>query len=356
MKYDIEALEALVNEGFLRKSVKDDLMLYGYTDRCTFERHWTDLTRAARGLILDPQGRAIAIPFPKFFNLNEMPETEVKNLPQNEYVCYEKLDGSLGILFNYKDEWHISTRGSFYSEQAVKAKEILSKYDLSRLDKLTTFLVEIIYPENKIVVDYGQEEKLVLLGAVDTTVGKECALAYLQIAASKSGMPMANVYKYSIEEMIALQKTLPKNNEGFVVRWAGGFRVKIKGEEYLKIHKMISNMSLLSFWESMEAGIVNKQYLAQLPEEFRSEFEPMVESLETSYLQIMKEIEEDVAALPTRENTKEAKKAIGMFVQGQNSLKHPTAMFPYINKSVDGLNKYVMRTIRPTGNSLRVTE
>ena len=36
---------------------------------------------------------------------------------------------SLGILFNYNDEWLISTRGSFESEQAIHAMEILkNKY------------------------------------------------------------------------------------------------------------------------------------------------------------------------------------------------------------------------------------
>ena len=37
----------------------------------------------------------------------------------------EKMDGSLGILFNYQDEWILATRGSFTSPQAIKGTEIL---------------------------------------------------------------------------------------------------------------------------------------------------------------------------------------------------------------------------------------
>jgi RNA ligase len=43
------------------------------------------------------------------------------------------MDGSLGILFNYKGEWVLATRGSFTSDQSVKGTELLQKYDYNRL-------------------------------------------------------------------------------------------------------------------------------------------------------------------------------------------------------------------------------
>lgn len=55
---------------------------------------------------------------------------------------------SLGILFNYNNEWIISTRGSFESEQAIHATEILNtKYKdvIPNLNKELTYLFEIIY-------------------------------------------------------------------------------------------------------------------------------------------------------------------------------------------------------------------
>ena len=86
--------------------------------------------------------------------------------PNEDYVIYEKMDGSLGILFYYeydliekekydksnyeptpkrKGEWVFATRGSFTSPQSIKGKELLKKYPLDKLNKDNTYLFEIIY-------------------------------------------------------------------------------------------------------------------------------------------------------------------------------------------------------------------
>lgn len=358
MQYDIEKLEALYKEGYLRKSEKGDLVLYGYTEKTTFDRHWNELTRAARGLILEKStGKVVAKPFPKFFNMGEHEETFLDNLPKEmTYEAFEKVDGSLGIIFNYEGQWQISTRGSFYSEQAQKGAELLKKYNLSAINSATTLLAEIIYPANKIIVDYGQEEKLVLLGAYDVGSGHEYSSQTLSQMASLSGMPISPVYPYTIDEMIQLQKTLPKDREGFVVRYSNGLRVKIKGEEYLRIAKMLSHMSPISFWESMVDGKVPREYLAQLPEEFKKEFEPIVETLETQYKNTLQEVKEDSYNLPTQELTPEGRKSVGIFLRDSNEVKHKSAMFPLLEGKMHIVTKYVMKQIRPNGNDLKIME
>lgn len=295
MKYDLTKFEELVEQGYLRKSEKGSLVLYGYTDKTTFDRNWNEYTSIARGLILDKNtGEVVAKPFPKFFNLGEMESVSFANLPKEPYKVYEKCDGSLGIIFFHNNEWHMSTRGSFYSSQAVKGLEILKKkYNMNWLYPGFTYLVEIIYPDNKIIVNYKGEEKLVLLGVYHTESEQEIVWdgQYGEYGSwgrfQSTGLELPEQYEYTIEEMIALKKTLPKDDEGFVVRFESGLRVKIKGEEYMRIAKMISQMSPLSFWEAMENGIVNRKYVHQLPEEFRSEYEPMIDKLEEQFTQIL---------------------------------------------------------------------
>ena len=62
----------------------------------------------------------------------------------------------------------MATRWSFTSEQAIRGMEIL-KRNYPVFDKVWmkeyAYLVEIIYPENRIVVDYGKE-KITLLSVV----------------------------------------------------------------------------------------------------------------------------------------------------------------------------------------------
>lgn len=348
----INKYEELVQEGYLRKCEKDDLILYGYTDACTFDRHWNEYTRNARGIIFNKNTQQIvAKPFPKFFNLGELEEAFITNLPKESYMVQEKLDGSLGIIFYHNNQWQICTRGSFYSEQAVKGAELLSKYNMKYIPPNFTLLVEIVYPDNKIVVNYGTEEKLVLLSAYDrnTLIEKFNFLSEIQVL---TGMPTAKVYKYTIEEMIELKKTMPKDQEGFVVRYASGFRVKIKGDEYMVIHKMISNMSPLSFWESMKQGIVNRDYLAQLPEEFRNEFEPIVLDLETQYTTVLKEIRQTYMTLPIHNSESDnMRKTLGLYLKA-NKVKYDGAMFSMLLGKLEELETYVMKQIRPTGNTL----
>ena len=97
----------------------------------------------------------------------------MEHLPNEPFEVYEKLDGSLGILYWLGDEPYIATRGSFESPQAQIATELLRAYDLSGLDRRRTYLFEIIYPENRIVVNYDDRRELVLLAIIDTATGRE---------------------------------------------------------------------------------------------------------------------------------------------------------------------------------------
>lgn len=345
---DIAKFKEQVELKNVRQVVKGDLILFNYTDQCIYAKAWdTRYTRDARGIVYNQvTGELVARPFPKFFNLGEMPETMLLNLPDEPYEVFEKVDGSLGIIYWHNDRWNVATRGSFESEQAVKAEDILKKYNIDSLNQGVTFLVEIIYPSNKIVVNYGDEEKLVMLGAY---IGeRELSTKQVAMAARHARMSLAQSFTHSIEDMIALQQTIPKDQEGFVVRFASGLRAKIKGAEYMKIHKMIANMSPLSFWESMENGIVNKEYLAQLPEEFRATYEPMVAQLEQAYSAAYNQITVDAARLPASMSLKE----VGLAVQDGTGLTHPTAVFPYRLGKTGALNKYIMKHIRPHGNIL----
>jgi hypothetical protein len=93
-----------------------------------------------RGTILDNDGNLIAKSFNKFFNIEEF-----ISIPNDTFDVYEKIDGSCIILFYYNHEWIFASKGSFTSEQAVKAKELSSKYPLNILDTKKTYVFEIIY-------------------------------------------------------------------------------------------------------------------------------------------------------------------------------------------------------------------
>ena len=144
-----EILNKYYEEGLVYKQVHPTLPLtiWNYSEKVQYDNLWDDITLQSRGLVTDNNGKIVARPFKKFFNIEEGKHTST-----SDFDVYEKMDGSLGILFNYNGEWVLATRGSFTSDQAVKGFEMLKNYDYEKLHKGYTYLFEILYNENRIVV------------------------------------------------------------------------------------------------------------------------------------------------------------------------------------------------------------
>lgn len=268
---DVEDLAAAIDAGYVREQRHPELPLriLNYTETCQFARAWTPTTLACRGLIVDDEtGEVLARPFPKFFNHDEPGGQGAIALDEPVEVT-DKLDGSLGIT--YPDDHgavRIATRGSFTSDQALHATRVWhTRYADTRVSRDWTLLFEIIYPENRIVVDYGQQDDLVLLGAREIASGRTIGPG---AAAALSGWtgPVAEVLTYSTLAD-ALAAAPRAGMEGFVVRsLATDTRVKIKQEEYVRLHRIITHLSTRSVWEHLGERRPLDELLEPLPEEF----------------------------------------------------------------------------------------
>jgi len=263
MKYDLSILNDYIDRGLVIKQDHPSLPLsiYNYSRECQYSGQWDDITLNCRGLVLDNEGNVVAKPFPKFFNYEEHTSDEI---PNETFEVYEKMDGSLGIVFYYENKWHVATRGSFVSEQAVKGSEILKKYPIDMLAWHKTYLFEIIYPENRIVCNYGNDEKMVLLGAYFKKNGKETPIDVY----SDLGFDVVKLYKTWGEDWETLKKEISNNNEGYVIRFSGGMRMKIKGEEYVRLHRILTNFSTKDIWELLRNNEPLEPFLERVPDEF----------------------------------------------------------------------------------------
>ena len=258
-----DKLDKLVGEGWLISQVHPtlDLTIYNYSQKTQYERMWNEETLSCRGLVLDSLGNVVARPFKKFFNLSEV-EGEIPDLP---FEVFEKMDGSLGIFFWYNGNPIFASRGSFTSDQSKVGWEILKGMDYKNLKRGVTYLFEIIYPENRIVVDYGDTEKLVLLGAIETFTGEE--IPYSGIGENLERFEL--VRKWSNKKSISeLAKENDLIREGYVLRFSNGYRVKVKFEEYCRLHKIITNVSNIDIWEKLKDGLPLNEILDKVPDEF----------------------------------------------------------------------------------------
>jgi hypothetical protein len=61
---------------------------------------------------------------------------------------------------------------------------------------------------------------------------------------------------------------IKNNQEGVVVRFNDGTRMKIKGEEYVRLHRIMTGLSNVDIWEILKNGESIEQYLENVPDEF----------------------------------------------------------------------------------------
>ncbi len=282
MKFHID--QKYIDEGLIteKEHPSEPFLIYNYTQKCQFARAWDEVTVQCRGLIVHKETREIiARPFKKFFNYEEHIEEESKlpKIPNEKPFVFDKRDGSLGILYwDTQGQPWIATRGSFTSDQAVWAtaffRDRLEKSQLpkSAFNKELTHLFEIIYPENQIVVNYGSYHGLDFLGAVHTESGSSMTCHFTSKAPDQRFEMFGNqampIEFTSFEE---LKKLNTQNKEGFVLFFPeSDMRVKIKFEDYVRLHKIMTGLSEIGIWEMLRDGKDIVTIMEDVPDEMHS--------------------------------------------------------------------------------------
>ena len=329
-KIDISAHLALEEAGFLHinRHAELPLMIHNYSPKAQYERHWTPETLLSRGLVTDLEGHIVARPFGKFFNLDEHVGL-YGSLPDEPFEVYEKMDGSLGILFHYEGQLQIVTRGSFHSEQALIAQRIFKeKYQHVALSPNQTYLVEIIYPSNRIVVNYGEMTDLVLLAVLETKTGDEIPLEDI-------GLPLVKRY-HGIRDLAALRQSQPDNREGYVIRFESGLRVKLKFDEYVRLHRIITGINTRVIWEELKNGNSLEALLEDVPDEFYQWVKKEVKALHDAYAKIETQVQSEFKHFDDR------KSAAAYF---RAHTQYPAIMFKLLDQKP--YSEIIWKLIRP---------
>lgn len=260
-----DQLTAALDAGHVNRRTHPTLPLsiYTYSRAAQYERAWNAATLRCRGLVVDDKtGEVVAWPFPKFFNVAEhdLGHDYAPPLPADEpFEIYDKVDGSLGIVFWYAGRWRVASKGSFISEQAQWAQAWIDDHNTGFLIPGFTYLAEIIYPENRIVVDYHGRRDMVLLAAYDAS-GREVRLSY----AADDWKPIGSVVKTwgqlpmaKLLELAAANQTLDGRTasgmdaEGYVIRYADSTRAKAKLAEYVRLHKVLTGITERDIWRML---------------------------------------------------------------------------------------------------------
>jgi RNA ligase len=330
---ELSDLPEMLAGGFIsaRKHPSQPLIIYNYTARAQYDNVWNAATLACRGLIADLDGNIVARPFTKFFNLEQLSE-----LPDEPFEVFEKMDGSLGIVYWVDGAPYIATRGSFESEQAQEANKMLAAHDTSKLNPRNTYLFEIIYPQNRIVVDYGGLRDLVLLAVIETESGIEVPLSDVG-----TDVGFAQVKRYEgVTDVQALRKLSNENTEGFVIRYASGLRVKVKLAEYVRLHRLLTGLTEKMLFEEF---IVTEADLAPLLERVPDEFNVWIQERVADFTARYQHIEREAKAVFENTKASDRKAYAQAFTQSRYA--------PILFKMLDGkpYTNLIWKMIDPQG-------
>lgn len=284
--FDISLLKQYEEDGWVYSQVHLTLplIIWNYANLCQYDGgHWDDITLSCRGLVTDTEGNIVSKGFSKFFNYSE----GKTNIPEKiDYIeVWEKMDGSYIGLFYYGDDWILNSKGSFTSEQVEWAKEILleGEFDLTTLNRNYTYCFELIYPENRIVCDYGDEKALYFLSAFCN--GEEVDDIYLkELQNTIIKFPkLVQLNSFNPERLQGLNR---ENEEGFVVKFKNGERCKIKFEEYIKLHGLYTRTSSYDIYECLKDGQDLSRVIENAPDEIYDWVDNVAEDIKTEYIKL----------------------------------------------------------------------
>ena len=343
----------LIDEGYITKRFNSDNSLYilNYGQKAQFESLWNKYTLNSRGHIYRADtNQIIARPFGKFFNYEEIINKDLGfDVPNLDFDAFDKADGSLGIL--YKDlngDYKISTRGSMESEQAIEGTKILNeKYGDICFRPHVTYLFEIIFPENRIVIDYKDKRDLILLATIDTESGQDIPLYPF-------GMPLIKQYN-GVTDFTTLKEKFGKDNmEGFVIKFSNGFRMKIKLEEYVRLHRILTGVNEKTIWDVLRNNESLESFLEGVPEEFETwirkvdrELKDKFESIMEECISIKKEIDKKVSIEESIDYRDYKKKIAKEVLKIENK-----DFIGVIFSMIDGRDffDHIWKMIKPSGN------
>jgi len=335
---EAEVLEQFMLGNITLRSHPDDAeyLIANYTPKAAYDGEWNDITLASRGLIFHTiTEEVLARPFAKFFNYGQTGAPQVALT--TEITATNKFDGSLGIAYMAPDGHPaIATRGSFASEQAIHATKVLRRdADLMSwiLDELSdgwTPLFEIIYPENRIVLDYGDRDYLQYLGSMRNDTGA--------------------FFPYG-DELLTFGDLLARpdrpNAEGYVVWLDRHTAVKLKQEDYVALHSIVTGLNEKSVWREVQKGPEEfNAFVANLPDELQDWANAVAAKLNIEFSVIMRYIDE--LYLAVSEGEPDGRKEFALEVQRIV----PDAYRGYMFNIADGKDYQdkVWKLIEPRGN------
>jgi RNA ligase len=366
LKIDEPTLEKYISDKLIDRAHHDDfpLAILCYGRKAVYDNVWDSVTTKCRGLIYCTDTmEIIARPFEKFFNYGDPIFGQYSEKLMGEPEIYEKLDGFLCILYEWEGKQYIASKGSFHSIHAKWATAWFRERFGNRLWwndawKDYTYVFEGIMPDLRIVVNYGEEKSLRLLSLIHKETGEEATYEDVQDYAESLNLTFAKKCSFNLDKALKDANTNKQNFEGYVLVWRRPgqtpFRLKVKYVEYLRLHRMVTQVSPKRILEALSQGwdSVLAEYVENSTPEFKAYVTKWKNYLTDEYQMIFDRVEKvfidtrkDLGAPPYGNELPTRKQWADYFtcVQWKDI---SAALFAYLDGNIPQVRAIIWKTLK----------
>lgn len=238
------------------------------------------LLRECRGITFcNETGKVVARKLEKFFNAGERPETDPALLDFGQpHVILDKLDGSMITPYLREDgsiEMHTKMGATDVARPVnnfVRDTHYVT-FMKEALEEGATPIFEWCSRANRIVIDYPVD-RLVLLAVRDNVTGKYLPYEDMTAWAGHYGVEVVRQFAGTANNMRELldQAADLTGAEGWIVRFDDGHMVKVKGDEYLELHRAVSDLANEKNIWKIVLGETGDDFKSRLAEDQRDAF------------------------------------------------------------------------------------
>jgi hypothetical protein len=215
-----------------------------------------------RGLCLDTRTNQImGKAFTRFFNYGEALEITGKFKWDGKISTYEKVDGSLMVMFfdpiNF--QWMVTTRGSFAEANITEGAPVWSELFFDTLKKIVgsnldltfnrnlSYTFELCSLYNKVVREYRQPTIFLLSIHIDRYEWDQIDVDKF---AKQENIPRPIRFNFKnldeVQYFITSQQETDQTFEGVVLLDETGLRMKIKSPTYVALHQLKGNGNIFA--------------------------------------------------------------------------------------------------------------
>jgi len=206
------------------------------------------IRRECRGLVFDTAtGKLVSRPFHKFFNVGEREDLDYDSLrfDSDAHVVQDKIDGSMVRPIPTPLGMRWATKMGITDVAMAAEAWLVDHPDYAEMASYYmqhgyTPLFEFTSPGTRIVVDYGVEPTMTLLAVRSNLDGGYLLQDALENIGDRWGIPVVGTHPSFVTTPKAFVDAVKLSDldEGIVIQWDNGHRVKVKTETYTILHRV----------------------------------------------------------------------------------------------------------------------